>query len=41
LICGPTKIGSKGDGLERDDIIAGLNQNDDESSGEESNEEGI
>jgi translation initiation factor 2 subunit 1 len=41
LVCGPTRIGSKGDGIERDDIIAGLNQNDDESSGEESNDEGI
>jgi translation initiation factor 2 subunit 1 len=41
LVCGPTRIGSKGDGVERDDIIAGLNQNEDESSGEESNDEGI
>ena len=28
-------------GIERDDIIAGLNQNEEESSGEESNDEGI
>lgn len=41
LVCGPTRIGTKGDGIERDDILAGLNQNDEESSGEESNEEGI
>lgn len=41
LVCGPTRIGSKGDQIERDDIIAGLNQNEDDSSGEESNNEGI
>lgn len=41
LIQGTTKIGSRGDGIERDDIIAGLNQNEDDSSGDESNDEGI
>lgn len=41
LVHGPTRIGSKDDGVERDDIIAGINQNEDESSGEESNEEGM
>lgn len=41
LVCGPTKIGAKGDDIERDDIIASLANNDDESSGEESNEEGM
>ena len=41
LVCGPTKIGSKGDDIERDDIIASLANNDDDSSGEESNEEGM
>ena len=42
LVSAPVRIGSKGDGIDADDIIAGLNKNDDpESSGEESNEEGI
>ena len=41
LVCGPTRIGFKGDMIERDDILAGLNQNEEESSGEESNNEGI
>ena len=41
LVCGPTKVGTKGDDIERDDIIASLANNEDESSGEESNEEGI
>ena len=41
LICGPTRIGSKGDGVERDDIIASIAQNEEDSSGEESNEEGM
>ena len=42
LVCGPTRIGSKGDGIDAEDIIAGLRQNEDSnSSGVESNEEGI
>mgnify|MGYP007047685571 CR=1 FL=1 len=43
LMCGPTRIGSKGDGvdMDRNEIIAGLAQNEDDSQGEESNDEGI
>lgn len=42
LVTPPTRIGSKGDGIDAEDIIAGLNKNDEDgSSGAESNEEGI
>ena len=41
LVCGPTRIGSKGDGVDREDILANLaEQEEDESSGED-DEEGI
>ena len=40
LVCGPSRIGSKGDGVDREDIIANLAEQDDESSGED-DEEGI
>jgi hypothetical protein len=42
LVCGPTRIGTKGDGIDTEDIIAGLDRKEGESSsGEESNEEGM
>lgn len=41
LVCPPTRIGSKGDGIDTEDIIANLAKNEEDSSGEESNEEGI
>ena len=41
LVCPPTRIGSKGDGVDADYILANMAKNEEESSGEESNEEGI
>ena len=40
LICGPTRIGSKGDGFDADEIRANL-EDKEYSEGQESNEEGI
>jgi len=42
LVAPPTRIGQKGDDIDNEDIIAQLAKNEEEmSSGEESNEEGI
>ena len=42
LVCKPEKIGSKGDEIEKDDILASMpNDNEDYSSGEESNDEAM
>lgn len=41
LVCKPEKIGSKGDEIERDEILASMPKENESSSGEESNDEGM